>query len=146
MIRSLQRDIRYTRNKNILERKDSILIGSWILIRMEYLVKFQFLVRFCVDLFIILICINDDSKIFRNTSFISWYINIIYSKMVSEITNIFIYNLTAVFSKLNAHWLLWENQAANLNSAHHQNFAAAPSKLPDLITFDRLDCRRSNSA
>jgi hypothetical protein len=88
MIRSLQRDIRYTRNRNILERKDSIFVGNWILIKIKYLIKLQCLVRFCVDPFIILIYTNDDSKIFRNTSFISWYINIIYSKMVSKIANI----------------------------------------------------------
>jgi hypothetical protein len=55
---------------------------------MEYFVEFQFLVRFCVGLFIIFVYIDDDSKILRNTFFIFWYINIICSKMVSEIANI----------------------------------------------------------
>jgi hypothetical protein len=57
-------------------------------VRMECFVKLQFLVRFCFSLFIIFVCIDDDNKIFRNTSFIFWNINIIYSKVVSEIANI----------------------------------------------------------
>jgi hypothetical protein len=88
MLRSLQRDIGYTRGKDILERKDSILIDNWILVKMECLIKFQFLVRFCVGSFIIFVCTNDDSKVFRNTSPISRNINTIYSKMVSKIANI----------------------------------------------------------
>jgi hypothetical protein len=36
----------------------------------------------------IFVCIDDDSKIFRNTFSIFWYIDIICSKMVSEIANI----------------------------------------------------------
>jgi hypothetical protein len=55
---------------------------------MEYLIKFQFLVRLCIGPFIIFVYTDDDSKILRNTSPISWYINIIYSKIVSEFTNI----------------------------------------------------------
>jgi hypothetical protein len=74
--------------RDILERKNSIFVGNWVLVRMEYFVKFQFLVRFCFSPFIIFVCINDDSKVFRNTSSISRNINIICSKMVSEIANI----------------------------------------------------------
>jgi hypothetical protein len=55
---------------------------------MKCLIKFQFLVRFCIGPFIIFVYINDDSKILRNTSSIFWYINTIYSKIVSEIANI----------------------------------------------------------
>jgi hypothetical protein len=34
---------------------------------MKYLIKFQFLVRFYFNLFIIFVYANDDSKILRNT-------------------------------------------------------------------------------
>jgi hypothetical protein len=88
MLRSLQRGVKYTRDRSILERRDSILVGNWILVGMECLIKFQFLVRFCVGLFMIFVCTDDDSKIFRNTFPISWYINIICSKMVSKIADI----------------------------------------------------------
>jgi hypothetical protein len=73
---------------DILERKDSILVGNWISVRMECFVKFQFLVRFCFSLFMIFVCVDDDSKVLCNTSPISRNIDIICSKMVSEITNI----------------------------------------------------------
>jgi hypothetical protein len=39
MLRSLQRGIKYTRGKNILERRDSIFVGNWILVGMECFVK-----------------------------------------------------------------------------------------------------------
>jgi hypothetical protein len=69
MLRSLQRDVRYTRGRdilNILKRKDSILVGSWIPVKMKCLIKLQFLVRFCFSPFIIFVYINDDSKVLRN--------------------------------------------------------------------------------
>jgi hypothetical protein len=71
-----------------LKRKDSIFVGNWIPVRMKCLVKLQFLVRFCVGPFIIFVYTDDDSKILRNTSSISWNINTIYSKVISEIANI----------------------------------------------------------
>jgi hypothetical protein len=91
MLRSLQRDIKYTRDRdilNILKRRDSIFIGNWISVKMKCFIKLQFLVRFCVGPFIIFVYADDDSKILRNTSFISRNINIICSKVVSEIANI----------------------------------------------------------
>jgi hypothetical protein len=55
---------------------------------MKYFIKFQFFVRFYFSPFIIFVCINDDNKILRNTFPIFRNINIIYSKIVSEIANI----------------------------------------------------------
>jgi hypothetical protein len=55
---------------------------------MEYFIKFQFLVRFCFNPFIIFVYTDDNNKIFRNASPISRNINIIYSKMVSKIADI----------------------------------------------------------
>jgi hypothetical protein len=55
---------------------------------MKCLIKFQFLVRFYFNPFMIFVYTNDDSKILRNTSLIFWNINIIYLKMFSKIANI----------------------------------------------------------
>jgi hypothetical protein len=74
MLRSLQRGIKYTRDRGILgilERRDSIFVGSWIPVKMKCFIKLQFFVRFYFSLFIIFVYTNDDSKILRNTSLIS---------------------------------------------------------------------------